>query len=99
MKNVLLLAGAAVMLAPAAFAGPGKKAPAKTPVTPAKLECPVMAGHPVDVKDATAKKMYADYKGNRYFFCCAGCPPQFKADPAKFAKGQHIATPKAAKKG
>ena len=92
MKNLILLAGAALLVAPAANADKTKKA-----ATPAKVECAVMKGHMVDVKDATAKKMFADYKGNRYFFCCGGCPGQFKANPAKFAKAAHIATPKAGK--
>ncbi|MFI5385333.1 MAG: hypothetical protein ACHQ50_04345 [Fimbriimonadales bacterium] len=39
--------------------------------------------------------MFADYKGNRYFFCCGGCPQQFKANPKHFEKGPHIPTPKA----
>ncbi|MDR3708272.1 MAG: YHS domain-containing protein [Capsulimonadaceae bacterium] len=28
----------------------------------------------------------AVYKGHIYYFCCAGCEPKFKANPAKFAK-------------
>jgi YHS domain-containing protein len=88
MKN-LLLTGAMLTLAVAAIAGP----PAKTPTT---IKCAVLKNSTVNIKDATAKKMYADYKGNRYFFCCGGCPAQFKADPAKFAKAPHIKTPKGA---
>ena len=38
------------------------------------------------------------YKGNRYFFCCGGCPAAFKKDPAKYAKNDHIKAPKEAKK-
>ena len=92
MKKLILLAGAAIMIAPATLALADKDK------TPAKVECAVMKGHMVDVKDATAKKMFADYKGNRYFFCCGGCPGQFKASPAKYAKAPHIKTPKEAKK-
>ena len=80
----LMLTGAMLMLASVALAGP----------TPTEIKCAVMSTNTVNVKDATAKKMYADYKGNRYFFCCGGCPAEFKKDPSKFAKAAHIKTPK-----
>jgi YHS domain-containing protein len=96
MKKLVLLAGAALMLAPAAFASPDKNKKA-APATPEKVKCAVMADHEVSVKEATEKKMYADYKGNRYFFCCGGCPAAFKKDPGKFVKADHIKTPKAEK--
>ena len=41
--------------------------------------------------------MYADYKGHRYFFCCGGCPSEFKANPAKYAKSANIVIPKTVK--
>ena len=90
MKTTLLVAGAVMVLAGAAMATPDKKS--KTPET---IKCAVMTGNTVNIKAATAKKMYADYKGNRYYFCCGGCPSQFKATPEKFAKSAHIKTPKA----
>lgn len=43
-----------------------------------KISCAVMKGTKVDITTATKKKMFADYKGNRYFFCCAGCPQAFR---------------------
>ncbi len=96
MSRYLLLAGALVALAPAAFAAPGGKPTPKTkkPVAAATINCPVMAGRKVNIKDATAKHLYADYKGNRYYFCCTMCPKMFKANPAKYAKGPHLPTPK-----
>jgi YHS domain-containing protein len=57
------------------------------------IACPV-TGETVDMVNATKSHMYADYKGNRYFFCCGDCPSQFKKNPAKFAKKPHIKTPK-----
>lgn len=30
-------------------------------------------GDKVDMDKATKTKMYADYKGSTYFFCCGGC--------------------------
>lgn len=62
--------------------------------TPKEIACPVMPDHKVNIADATKTKMFADYKGRRYFFCCAGCVPAFKANPAKYAKGPSIPTPK-----
>lgn len=73
-----------------------QKAATKAPTT---VSCAVMADDKVDVAKATAKKMYADYKGRRYFFCCEGCPDAFKKNPAKYAKkAQSIPTPKMGKK-
>jgi YHS domain-containing protein len=81
---VAALSGAALAQKPTAAAKPKAK-----PMT-----CSVMPTNKVDVADATKKHMYADYKGNRYFFCCEDCPKAFKANPAKFAKAPHIKTPK-----
>lgn len=89
MKRVLpVLALAAVTVA--AFAQTAKVK---------QLECAVMKGHNVDIAKATKDKMYADYKGRRYFFCCGGCPPAFKENPGKYAdKKKSIPTPKKSKK-
>jgi len=82
----LCIAGAAV----------AQTKPKQTP-TPKKIACPIMPDHKVDIADATKKKMYVDYKGRRYFMCCAGCGPAFKANPAKYAKMPSIPTPKPTK--
>ncbi len=42
-------------------------------------KCPVLGGK-ID------KKSYADYKGKRVYFCCAGCEETFKKDPDKYIK-------------
>jgi YHS domain-containing protein len=42
-----------------------------------QTKCPVLAGN-VD------KKVYTDYKGHRYYFCCKGCDEQFKKNPEKY---------------
>lgn len=100
MKSTLLLAGAALTVSAVAFAAPGDKNKAKTPT---EVKCAVMPDHTVKIADATKSKMFADYKGRRYFFCCGGCPAQFKKNPAKYAKADSIPTPKTkapkAKKG
>lgn len=56
------------------------------------ITCPV-TGEKVDQDEATKAHLYADYKGNRYFFCCGMCPAQFKKDPSKFAAKAHIKVP------
>jgi YHS domain-containing protein len=42
-----------------------------------QTKCPVLGGN-VD------KKMYADYKGYRIYFCCKGCDEEFKKNPEKY---------------
>ena len=93
MKKTLITIALAAM-ALSALAQGGKK-PAKP--APKKLHCPVMTQNTVDVATATKSKLYADYKGKRYFFCCGMCPAMFKKDPAKYAKGDSIPTPKTKK--
>jgi YHS domain-containing protein len=57
---------------------------------PKELACAVMTDHKLDVKKATEEKMFADYNGSRYYFCCAGCVPAFKKEPEKFAKNARV---------
>ena len=57
---------------------------------PEELSCAVMGDHKLKVAEATEKKLFKDYNGKRYFFCCAGCPPAFEKDPEKFAKNAAI---------
>lgn len=87
MKKAPFLAIALLAITGTALAG-GKK-----------LHCAVNTKDTVDVAQATKAKLFSDYKGKRYFFCCAMCKPQFEKDPAKFAaKADSIPTPKPAKK-
>jgi YHS domain-containing protein len=59
-----------------------------TPTDPApipvgtKMKCPV-TGEDFTVKENTKQVVY---NGKRYAFCCADCEPDFKKDPAKYAK-------------
>ena len=41
--------------------------------------CPVMGG-------TIDKKVYADYKGKRVYFCCPRCIETFNKDPEKYLK-------------
>ena len=88
--NKLFALSALVLVAGVAAAQTKPKA-SKTPKT---LVCAVMPTNKVDIAKATKSKMFADYKGSRYFFCCGGCPEEFAKTPAKFAKAPHIPTPK-----
>ncbi len=45
----------------------------------AQTTCPVMGG-------TINKELYADYKGERIYFCCMACKPQFDKDPEKYIK-------------
>jgi YHS domain-containing protein len=58
-----------------AFATGGLWAAAPQPQT----KCPVLGG---DIN----KQVYADYKGKRIYFCCAGCDKEFAKDPEKYLK-------------
>lgn len=93
MNKLAIVALISAVVVGGAFAQgkPGAKAP-KTQTT---ISCAVMPDDKVDIAKATKGHMYADYKGRRYFFCCAGCPEKFKANPAKYSKAASIATPKA----
>ena len=95
MKAITIISIAALSIVGTAYAGGQTPAKTKTPTT---IACAVQTGNKVNIAKATASKMFADYKGRRYFFCCAGCPDAFKADPAKYAKSASIPTPKPAKK-
>ena len=42
-----------------------------------QTSCPVLGGN-------ISKKIYADYKGQRVYFCCQGCDAEFKKNPEKY---------------
>jgi YHS domain-containing protein len=44
-----------------------------------QTNCPVMGGK-------INKDIYTDYKGKRVYFCCGGCPSEFKKNPEKYMK-------------
>ena len=82
-KAILILTAVAVAAVPAFAQNAQKKS----------IKCAVMPSHSVNIDKATKDKMFADHKGRRYFFCCAGCVPTFKANPDKYAKSESIPTP------
>jgi len=56
-----------------------KKAEAKVVEKKMQVNCPILG-------EAVDKSVYADYKGKRVYFCCAGCIEKFKQDPEKIIK-------------
>jgi YHS domain-containing protein len=46
------------------------------------VECPVM-GTKLSPSSAYGK---TEYQGKTYYFCCAGCPAQFEANPENYIK-------------
>ena len=46
------------------------------------LTCPVMGEKVASYSKASG---YYDHEGVRYYFCCVGCEPAMKKDPAKYA--------------
>ena len=53
-----------------------------TAAKPAVLHCAVTGEEIASIKDAFGSE---EYNGKTYYFCCAGCAPMFKANPAKYA--------------
>lgn len=91
MKFLSLIAVAALAVSPAFAQGRKTKQKPKAPTT---VHCPIMKKNAVNIAKATKDGMYADYKGRRYFFCCGGCPSQFKANPEKYKNAESTPTPK-----
>jgi len=48
-------------------------------VGPNNKICPV-SGHPVN------KEVFTEYKGKKYYFCCASCIEPFLKNPEKYIK-------------
>lgn len=51
----------------------------------AQFVCPIM-GSLVDKKEAEEKGLIREYKGEKYYFCCGGCPEKFDNDPENYIK-------------
>ena len=85
-----------ILLAGLATFAVGAMAQTKPPQheSPTRIKCAVEPRDPVNIAAATKKGLFADHKGRRYYFCCAGCKPKFAADPAKYAKGASTPIPK-----
>lgn len=81
MKRSMLVASAVAMLLGVGIAGaeetPAGGKAADTPAVKKQTVCPIQGG-------AINTNLYADYSGKRVYFCCQGCPEEFKKDPAKY---------------
>ena len=86
--GILMIAGVlfVALVGLVVFSGCAKKTPTAQEQTPQpqaqvtaaeQTTCPVMGG-------AINKAIFVEYQGKKVYFCCAGCPEQFKADPAKY---------------
>lgn len=81
MKNKLITVILALVLA-FSVAGAGWAAPPPMTDIPAgksQVACPVQGGK-------INKEIYADYKGQRIYFCCPECIPIFKKNPEAYLK-------------
>ena len=74
MKKTAMMVGAVLLL------GIGIAMAEEAAVVKKQTLCPIMTNNPVN------KNLYVDYEGKRIYFCCNGCPAQFKKDPAKYIK-------------
>ncbi len=91
---MLAIAAWAVLAVPVVFSGCGRqpiveqqsdandRAAADQPKVEAaaaeQTTCPVMEGNPIN------KSLFVEYKGKKVYFCCAGCPEKFLANPEKY---------------
>ncbi len=75
-KSIVLILAIALALA---FTACGKADAPKDAKSKAQTLCPVMG-------DKINKDVYVDYKGERIYFCCKGCPETFLKDPDKYLK-------------
>jgi YHS domain-containing protein len=74
--SILLITMTGVFIAGSA---PVYAAEQKEKAGKAQTMCPVLGGE-------LDKRLYTDYKGYRIYFCCAGCPEEFKKNPEKYMK-------------
>ena len=82
MKNKLITAILALVLA-VSVAGAGWAAPPPLMDQPlagkSQIACPVQGGK-------INKELYADYQGQRVYFCCPACIPIFKKNPEAYLR-------------
>ncbi|MCK9463849.1 MAG: YHS domain-containing protein [Proteobacteria bacterium] len=70
----------------------GQPAPAGATKAPSVFDAPQPVGTaatcPVlgNTFTITADTLHSEHQGKHVYFCCAGCKPQFDADPQKYLK-------------
>ena len=82
MKKTAIVASAVLMLMGFGVAGADESQAAGGQAAAAQAVkkqtvCPVEGGQ-------VKTNLFVDFKGQRIYFCCDGCPAEFKKDPAKF---------------
>ena len=81
MKRIAVVASAVLMLMGGGMAGAQEAQPvakaAEAPAVKKQTACPVMGGQ-------VNTNIYVDANGKRVYFCCNGCPAEFKKNPAKY---------------
>jgi YHS domain-containing protein len=78
LKTWFLALSLAAFAAGAVWAADPKPAtPPAEPSVRSQTKCPVLGGN-ID------KQVFADYKGQRIYFCCRGCDAEFKKNPEKY---------------
>ena len=60
---------------------------------PTEIQCAVKQSFTVNVASAKSQHLYADYRGNRYYFHSADCAATFRRDPARYVNAPHTPTP------
>ncbi|MCK9460082.1 MAG: YHS domain-containing protein [Proteobacteria bacterium] len=70
----------------------GQPAPAGAAKAPSVFDAPQAVGTPAtcpvlgNTFTITADTLHSEHQGKHVYFCCAGCKPQFDADPQKYLK-------------
>ena len=81
MNRIVTVAGAVLMVMGVVIAGEQETQPADKEAVAQTVKkqtvCPVMGGQ-------ISTNVYADANGKRIYFCCKGCPAEFKKNPAKY---------------
>ncbi|BDI33823.1 hypothetical protein CCAX7_58740 [Capsulimonas corticalis] len=89
MIRPLIAVAATMLLASSAFAATPAKV-VKKAAAPAALVCPVTGDKIASVGAAAG---HSTYKGKTYYFCCAGCKPEFDKNPKKFVASAAVKKP------
>ena len=81
MKKIVAVASAVLMVMGAGIAGAEEGQPAGGEAAAQAVKkqtvCPIMGGQ-------VNTNLYVDAKGARVYFCCKGCPADFRKDPARY---------------
>jgi len=92
LRSIALACAMAALVSLSACDGNDNAASSTTPATPATTQAQAPAGeYPLDVCVVSGDKLGAmgdpiviTHEGREVRFCCAGCVPKFKAEPAKY---------------